>query len=148
MGEYPMVELKDVAVVNITFRKPGSLYNEGRIVIDVKTYNFAGHITDDVIVGFYRDGAFFIQYFSKEYYTTPSPVPGMPDAIVDWKEYVVELTVEFEKTMVENDFINHKLFFGQNSENQYELTFEGFETNLQNIYRTLQCTEDLMKLRD
>lgn len=148
MGDYPMVELKNVAVVNITFRKPGSLYNEGRIVIDVKTYDFAGHITDDVVVGFYRDGCFNIQYFYKEYETAPSPVPGMPEVILGWKEYAVELSVEFEKTTVEQDFTDRKLFFGRNSDDQYELTFEGFEANPQTIYRTLHCTEDLMKLSD
>lgn len=142
MGQYPMVELKNVAVVNITFRKAGEMCNKGRVVVDIDNYNFAGRITDDVIIGSYSEGKYNIRYYYHTYTFSTKDRTGEIDYFVS--EYEIELTSSFPKTYVENDFCNTRITFGDDN-NFYELTFDDFVTEPRLMYETLNNIRDLIK---
>ena len=78
MDEYHRIEVKNVSIINVCFRKIGALFNSGRIVLDVDTYDFAGHLSDDVIVGFYRDGKYFVHYYSPPFNKSSASGPIFP----------------------------------------------------------------------
>lgn len=140
MDIYPKIEVSNIAVINVTFRRANFLYNEGRIVVDVKTYDFAGHLANDVVVGFYRDGAFVIHYFYHSYDFKPV---NSQDVEYDVDVYEYELSIPFEKTVPAEDFTGRQLVC-ISDEDEFIFTFEQFESNLQKVYETINNTQDLL----
>ena len=123
MDMYPKIEVSNVGVINVTFRRANFLYNEGRIVVDVKTYDFAGHLANDVVIGFYRDGVYTIHYY--------------------YHAYDFELSIPFEKTVPAEDFTGRQLIC-VDGEDEFVFTFEKFEPNLQKVYETINECQDLL----
>ena len=147
MDGYHKIAVKNVCVVDVCFRRLGLLYNDGRIIVDIDTYDFAGHITDDVIVGFYRNGKYYIHYYYKTYIFDVNPVTGMIEGEgYQWEEYEIQLTVDFKKRTPKEDFVNNMLEFGDDSDS-YVLTFETIISEIQEIQNTLNNNIDLLTPR-
>lgn len=148
MDGYQKIAVKNVCVVDICFRRQGDLYNEGRIVVDVDTYDFAGHITDDVIIGFYRDGKYKIHYYYKTYDLDVNPITGViEEPEVFCQEYDIYLENEFEKTTIAQDFVNQMVVFGD-GQDLYMLSFETIVEDMQEIQKVLNNTVDLLMQRN
>lgn len=49
-GGYRRITVSKVCIAEICFRKKDVLFNEGSVVLDIDTFDFAGFITNDVIV--------------------------------------------------------------------------------------------------
>lgn len=147
MDGYHKIAVKNVCIVDICFRRLGLLYNEGRIVVDIDTYDFAGHITDDIIVGFYRDGKYYIHYYYKTYIFNVNPITGVvvgPE--FRWEEYEIYLENDFEKRSITEDFVNQMLKFGDEYD-EYILSFEKIISDMQEIQKTLNHNTDLLMPR-
>lgn len=145
MDGYHKIAVKNVSAVDICFRKEGLLYNEGRIVVDVETYDFAGHITDDVIVGFYRNGIYYIHYYYMTYIFDINPITGISEnPMYQYEEYEIQLKVEFERTTIPNDFTKKILKFGKD---KYSLTFEQIVPDVRQINEVVNNNLDLIMPR-
>lgn len=147
MDGYHKIAVKNVCIVDICFRRLGLLYNEGRIVVDIDTYDFAGHIADDIIVGFYRDGKYYIHYYYKTYIFNVNPITGVvvgPE--FRWEEYEIYLENDFEKRSITEDFVNQMLKFGDEYD-EYILSFEKIISDMQEIQKTLKHNTDLLMPR-
>lgn len=147
MDGYHKIAVKNVCIVDICFRRLGLLYNEGRIVVDIDTYDFAGHITDDIIVGFYRNGKYYIHYYYKTYIFNVDPITGVvvgPE--FRWEEYDIYLENDFEKKSIAEDFVNQMLKFGD-EQDTYILSFENIISDMQEIQKTLNHNTDLLMPR-
>lgn len=140
MDIYPKIEVSNVGVINVTFRRANFLYNEGRVVVDVKTYDFAGHLANDVVVGFYRDGVYTIHYY---YHTYDFEPKNSQEVEYDVNVYEFELSIPFEKTVPAEDFTGRQLVC-IDGEDEFTLTFEQFEPNLQKVYETINECQDLL----
>lgn len=148
MDGYHKIAVKNVCIVDICFRRQGELYNEGRIVVDVDTYDFAGHITDDVIIGFYRDGKYKIHYYYKTYDLDVNPITGIieePEVLC--QEYDIYLESKLEKTSIAQDFVNQMLIF-ECEQDLYMLSFEYVVDDMQEIQKVLNNTADLLMQRN
>lgn len=147
MEKYQKIAIKNVCIVDICFRRVGLLYSEGRIVVDIDTYDFAGRITDDIIIGFYRDGKYNIHYYYKTYIFNVNPITGILEGPeYQWEEYEIRLTADFEKTTPREDFVENMLkFWNQNDE--FILSFEYIISDIQEIQKTLEYNQDLLKPR-
>ena len=140
MDIYPKIEVSNIAVVNVTFRRANFLYNEGRVVVDIGTYDFAGHLANDVVVGFYRNGVYEIHYFYHDYDFKPAK---QSEVEYDVSVYEYELSIPFEKTVPGEDFTGRRLICGQ-ADDEFSFTFEQFEPDLQKTYETINSTQDLL----
>ena len=140
MDIYPKIEVSNIAVVNVTFRRANFLYNEGRVVVDIGTYDFAGHLANDVVVGFYRNGVYEIHYFYHDYDFKPAK---QSEVEYDVSVYEYELSIPFEKTSPGEDFTGRRLICGQ-ADDEFSFTFEQFEPDLQKTYETINSTQDLL----
>lgn len=140
MDIYPKIEVSNIAVVNVTFRRANFLYNEGRVVVDIGTYDFAGHLANDVVVGFYRNGVYKIHYFYHDYDFKPAK---QSEVEYDVSVYEYELSIPFEKTVPGEDFTGRRLICGQ-ADDEFSFTFEQFEPDLQKTYETINSTQDLL----
>ncbi len=137
---YPKIEVKNVSVINICFRSKGTFVNEGRIVLDIDTYNFVGHLTDDVIVGYYGGGMYQIYYFYKEYQMKFDPETQLIIAVSDvYQEYQYEMFMRFRKNNLKSDFSNTVI-----CDLDYSITFEKIEDDLDIIRRTIEENSDLL----
>lgn len=147
MDGYHKIAVKNVCIVDICFRRLGLLYNEGKIVVDIDTYDFAGHITDDIIVGFYRDGKYQIHYYYKTYIFDVDPITGVIEGPgFKWEEYEIYLENDFEKTSIAEDFVDRMLKFGDDQE-MYILSFENIIADMQEIQKVLNYNTDLLMSR-
>lgn len=63
MDRIQKVPMYNVCVVDVVFCIEGTLYNNGRIAIDRDSFEFAGYMAEDFILGYYRDGVFEVRYF-------------------------------------------------------------------------------------
>ena len=140
MDMYPKIEVSNVGVINVTFRRANFLYNEGRVVVDVKTYDFAGHLANDVVIGFYRDGVYTIHYYYHAYDFEPK---SSQEVEYDVNVYEFELSIPFEKTVPAEDFTGRQLIC-VDGEDEFVFTFEKFEPNLQKVYETINECQDLL----
>ena len=140
MDMYPKIEVSNVGVINVTFRRANFLYNEGRIVVDVKTYDFAGHLANDVVIGFYRDGVYTIHYYYHAYDFEPK---SSQEVEYDVNVYEFELSIPFEKTVPAEDFTGRQLIC-VDGEDESVFTFGKFEPNLQKVYETINECQDLL----
>ena len=140
MDIYPKIEVSNIAVVNVTFRRANFLYNEGRVVVDIGTYDFAGHLANDVVVGFYRNGVYEIHYFYHDYDFKPTK---QSEVEYDVSVYEYELSIPFEKTAPGEDFTGRRVICGQ-ADDEFSFTFEQFEPDLQKTYETINSTQDLL----
>lgn len=60
------IPMYNVCIMDVDYCIKGRMYNGGRILIDRDTFNFAGHLTDDVLIGTYENGTFEICYYYHE----------------------------------------------------------------------------------
>lgn len=141
MDEYPRVEMKNFTVVKCIFRRLGWLYNEGRIVVDLDSYNFVGHLTNDVIIAKYNKGAFEIKY----YQTTYECVEILGQMFLADKRH--EMIVPFKKGDPNLDFSDNVLryiYIGEDESSEYEVEFVDYETDPDIINETIYSVQDLI----
>lgn len=140
MGDYHTIAVKNVGIINICFRREGMLFNQGRIVLDIDTYDFAGHITNDVIVGYYEEDMYHIHYYYK---IDLFEIDPLTQVIVDvgnaYEEYHLEFLMEFKRGILPNDFTGTLL-----RDEDYTVTFENMESDPNIIRRTLEANLDLL----
>lgn len=86
MYDIQKVPMYNVCVVDVVFCIEGTLYNDGRIAIDRDSFEFAGYLADDIILGFYKDGVYDIHYHYNRH-EDPYSEEGMP--------YVAPMSIKF-----------------------------------------------------
>lgn len=148
--EYQKIAVKNVVVINVCLGIEGKMLNEGRIILDIDTYNFAGRLTNDIILGFYKDGRYTIYYYYKTFGTDVWPQIYYEDSeddeiMYEYQEYEFMLIIPFLKNEVVDDFKERDLKF-----EEYEITisFKEFETDMNKIKRCLETNSDLIEQRD
>ena len=131
MDEYPKIGVKNVAVVNVCLRMEDKLFNQGRIILDIDTYDFAGRITDEVIVGIYNNGMYDIYYYNIQYNFDNSPQMDLYDGEFgegelnfEYEEYEIQMQVQFTKNKLPDDFTGQMLSFNNA---QITIAFDGFD---------------------
>lgn len=145
MEDYHKISVKNVCIVNICFQKKGELFNQGRIVLDIDTYDFAGHITDDVIVGFYKNGIYYIYYYYNKWSFDVDPSLLMTDEIVNqFEEYEIQMSCGFGRNKLPEDFTDVMMKF---DDGNYVIRFEGIVSERETIQRYLEYNQDLLKPR-
>lgn len=60
--EIPRLRLKQLTVVKTVFSIIGEMYNEGYILLDINSHDFLGYLTQDTIVGSFRDDSYYVFY--------------------------------------------------------------------------------------
>lgn len=151
MDEYPKIGVKNVAVVNVCLRMEDKLFNQGRIILDIDTYDFAGRLTDEVIVGIYNNGMYDIYYYNIQYNFDNSPQMDLYDGEFgegelnfEYEEYEIQMQVQFTKNKLPDDFTGQMLSFNNA---QITIAFDGFEPDMQIIQRCLEENTDLIEQR-
>ena len=150
MDGYPRIGVKNVAIVNICLRMEGTLFNQGRIILDIDTYDFAGRLTDEVIVGKYNNGMYDIYYYNIQYnFGDDDPYADLGNVCVDereleYEEYEIQMQVLFDKNKLPDDFTGQMLSF---NDAQITIAFDGFEPNMEIIQRCLEENADLIEQR-
>ena len=144
MEKYHKIAVKNVCVVNVCFRRIGKLYNDGKIVVDVDSYDFAGRLTDDVIVGFYENGKYHIYYYYKNYdFDVDLKLETPKTAEYIYNEYLIEMSTKFEKNSPEYDFVGNKISFYL-KDDEFELSFEIIVSDMQEIQKAINYNMDLL----
>lgn len=151
MDEYPKIGVKNVAVVNVCLRMEDKLFNQGRIILDIDTYDFAGRLTDEVIVGIYNNGMYDIYYYNIQYNFDNSPQMDLYDGEFgegelnfEYEEYEIQMQIQFTKNKLPDDFTGQMLSFNNA---QITIAFDGFEPDMQIIQRCLEENTDLIEQR-
>ena len=57
------IKAKNFFIAEICFRIIGKLYNHDYIVMSADTYNFVGHLANDIILGKYSNSEYEIFYY-------------------------------------------------------------------------------------
>lgn len=149
-GSYPKIGIKNVAVVNVCLRMEGELFNQGRIILDIDTYDFAGRLTDEVIVGLYDNGMYHIYYYHVQYNFSGNPQIDLFGNVsegemeFEYDEYEIEMQVQFEKNKLPNDFTGKMFSF---DDPQITIAFDGFEPSIEIIQSCLEQNADLVEQR-
>lgn len=148
--EYQKIAVKNVVVINVCLGIEGKMFNEGRIILDIDTYDFAGRLTDDIILGFYKDGRYTICYYYKTFGTDVLPQIYYEDSededvMYEYQEYKFILIVPFQKNDVVDDFSQRRMKF---EEYGILISFEDFETDVHEIERCIKNNSDLIEQRD
>ncbi|MBQ7410863.1 MAG: hypothetical protein IJW20_05740 [Clostridia bacterium] len=143
MDGYHKIAVKNVGIINICFRREGMLFNQGRVVLDIDTYDFAGRITDDVIVGYYEEDMYHIHYYYKNHLIEINPLTQMiVNAGNDYEEYHLEFLMEFKRGNIPEDFTATQM-----RDEDFTVTFESMEVDSNIICRTLESNLDLLTER-
>lgn len=61
------IRMYNICAADVIFRIEGKLYNEGWIVADRDSFEFIGHMADDIIIGRYDWEGYKITYYYNEY---------------------------------------------------------------------------------
>lgn len=121
--DYRRIAVNKVCIAEICFRKKDVLFNEGKVVLDIDTYDFAGFITDDVIVGYYRDGKYQVYYYYNciEFREIPNSPKINTGTVLQYsyEQKVFNLEAEFYVVGIPETFTNTTIFFDRD----FELTF-------------------------
>lgn len=147
---YPKIGIKNVAVVNVCLRMEGKLFNQGRVILDIDTYDFAGRLTDEVIVGLYDNGMYHIYYYNVQYNFFENPQTDLfgnvseDDLQFEYEESQIEMQVQFEKNKLPNDFTGKMFSF---NDSQITIAFDGFEPDIKVIQSCLEQNADLIEQR-
>lgn len=151
MDGYPRIGVKNVAVVNVCLRIEDKLFNQGRIILDIDTYDFAGRLTDEVIVGNYDNGMYHIYYYYIHYnFDSDSQMEldegelCMEERELEYEEYEIEMQALFTPNKLPDDFTGRMLSF---NDAQITIAFDGFEPDMQIIQRCLEENADLIEQR-
>lgn len=144
MGMYPKIAVRNVCVVDVCFRMMGKLYNEGKIIVDIDSYDFAGYLTDDVIIGLYEDGKYNIQYYYKNYNFDGDIRVRENEIGYQLEEYLIELSTELKKTIPNKDFVSNELCFKYGTD-MFFLSFNTIISEQKEIERVLESNMDLLK---
>lgn len=64
--EIKKIPVNRVCVANAKFRVPNRLFCDSKIILDLDTYLFAGKIYEDVLIGEYKEGRYYISYAYRE----------------------------------------------------------------------------------
>lgn len=145
-GGYRKITVSKVCIAEICFRKKDVLFNEGKVVLDIDTFDFAGFITNDVIVGYYRDGKYKVYYYynfieAKEA-STPLTALGIKQYSYGQKEF--ELEAEFHAESFEKSFINTNIIFAEGC----KLTFKNLaEGNMEELSKVVNANMSLLITR-
>ena len=154
MEEYPKIGIKDVALVNVCLRIEDKLFNNGQVILDIETYDFAGRLTNDVIIGLYDGKKYTIYYYYQNYEF--EDLEGSDDDVCEiseieevemqfeYQEYKIEMEADFKRNALPDDFIN-RIIFCKNS--NITISFDGLESNFENIKNQLERNIDLFEQR-
>ncbi len=168
MEEYPKIGIKDVALVNVCLRIEDKLFNNGQVILDIETYDFAGRLTNDVIIGLYDGKKYTIYYYYQNYEF--EDLEGSDDDVCEvseddevfensedeieeyeevemqfeYQEYKIEMEADFKRNALPDDFIN-RIIFCKNG--NITISFDGLESNFENIKNQLERNIDLFEQR-
>jgi hypothetical protein len=146
---YPKIAVDRICVADVSFRKIDSMFNVGQVILDVDTYDFAGHLTDDVIVGFYRNGTYSIYY----YYNYMQLLIGGEDLqtiqkrmMLGYDGYFIQdeiaLTAKLKIDSL-NFFVNKNISFRE----RYRLDFNQLTVESKKVEYVFNLNRDLLTLR-
>ena len=128
------ITIKNFGVIEVCFRKKGIFSNVGKIIVDSDTYDFAGILTEDIIVAYFKENHYEVFCKMISYNITTDSITHLAQH-VGYKinrEYM-QFYVPFQKTDdILKDFSTGFLVDYDNSE--YELKFGTFIEN-QNIVK-------------
>lgn len=165
MERYPKIGIKDVALVNVNLRVEDKMFNTGQVILDIETYDFAGRLTDDVIVGLY-DGKKYTIYYYYKYYQFEDIEGSYDDEVledseydeyddeieeyeetemkIECQEYKIQMEADFKRNALPDDFTNRIIFCGNG---QITISFDGMESDFENIKNQLERNIDLIEQR-
>ena len=132
------IVLTNYCIADVCFRNR-TFFNTGKVVIDVDTYNFAGIITHDKIVGYFEGNEYQIFYAKTVYDIATIPFPFSPLYSI---ENIREEELEFScggRDMTGNIIIDLKdAIFPLDFE--HVLQFKEFGTDLEEMATVLRNT--------
>lgn len=110
MGFNHKITVKNFEVIEVCFRsfqKDNVFVNIGKIIIDSDTYNFAGFLTQDEIVGYFKEDHYEIYYTSVSHKVNINPnTHRVEKGVYPIERKKMESYVEFVKTGdLQNDFL-------------------------------------------
>lgn len=143
MENYPRIAVKNVCVVDVCFRRSGRLYNEGKIVLDIDSYDFAGYLTNDVIIGLYKNGEYTIHYYYNVYKFDGELFAEDDSVAYQVEEYLIEMSKEFKRTTPDVDFVNNEIMF-RNGLETFVLSFNMIVSEKEEIEKALNHNMDLL----
>lgn len=143
-GDYRKIAINRVCIAEICFRKKDALFNTGKIVLDVDTFDFAGFITGDVIVGYYRNEKYYVYYYYNYIQFKERPNSAYGELEYSCKQYEIELSTDCHIENILTSFTNNTIIFGE----KYELTFKNIcKKGAEEINRVLQYNRQLLEKR-
>ncbi len=142
---YRKIAVSKICIAEICFRKKDALFNEGKVVFDIETFDFAGFITDDVIVGYYRNGKYYVYYYYNVYVfrdLPDSPKINMETPVeYSYEQYEIELSTEIHVDDCIELLADTKIAFDEN----YELKFKGMWGNrMEEVNRVIEYNRNLL----
>jgi len=115
------IKVKNFVVAEFCFRKLGQYANYGNVVVDTDSYNFAGMITDEKIVGYYENKKYTIHYYKSLLDMQQNPITYQYIYRYILMAEHISYKVGFIRTEdIEKDFTNIKLIKAMEG---YEIEF-------------------------
>lgn len=143
--------VKNYAVIEVCFRKVGVYCNFGKIVVDVDTYDFAGILTYDKIIGYYKEGSYIIFYHGISCNYEINPITHKVGRIypVDSEKFRVDSPFKKTNDLVA-DFSKDAAISTEINDNTYVLTFDKFITDQNEAQMIIQnyMKSDLIRFRE
>lgn len=129
MGKIHKIPMYNVCTADVIFRIKGILYNEGRIIVDRDSLEFAGHMADDIIIGRNVNELFRVDY----HYNSTSF--GYNDFVILVKMNITDAS-EFQDKVIKSD-------------KGYELEFKKIEfKNRKMIESAIAANKDLIEIKE
>lgn len=137
MSGIQKVPMYNVCIADVVVRIEGTLYNNGRIIVDRDTFNFAGHLTDDdYIIGHYDSGKYYIKYFCYLHLDGADEEPDLCSC---------DLELDYAIKDVERDLLGKKL---RQYGNYLSVSFLRFDLKNKNLIgRILEENADLVEFK-
>lgn len=146
MSIYHKIAIKNICVLNICIRQLDKWSNRGKVLLDIDTYDFAGHLSDDTIIAFYKDGMYTIYYYYMHYefeYDENGLITKRSKKIKGYERKIAVISFYFLKNKLPDDFEDFKIII-----DDIEVSFIGMDYDFDEINKLLQKNEDLFEIRD
>lgn len=135
MYKVQKIPMYNVCVADVIVRIDGISYNSGRIVVERDTFEFAGHLADDFILGYYKDGCYSIDYLFNSHGEVFSDKTGL---------YLIKTKLEYDVEDVKRD-LTGKVF--NVKKNGWSLAFMKFDYGDRSLIdREVQRNRDLIEI--
>lgn len=128
------IPMYNVCAADVIFRIEGTLYNSGRIIIDRDSFEFAGYLADDTLLGYYKDGKYHIDYLYAKH---------DEENLIEGKIFLRTMEVEYEVNDIQD---LDQICFRELSEGGISLAFVKFECqNKELISSLIQQNQNLIE---